>query len=76
MFALSLALEVYVAVRVRMRLDWAMIVIALAYLVSFLFRTSFFPLPDAGIRLLNATASLVIQAIMYFFVFEMKRYQD
>lgn len=68
---MSLVLEVYVAIRVRLQLDWAIIVIALAYLVSFLIRTPIFPTKQ--LNLVHALASMLIWAMMYFFVFEMRR---
>lgn len=68
---MSLTLEVFVGFRVRMKLDWAMIVIALAYLVSFLIRTPIFPAKQ--LNLVHALASMLIWAMMYFFVFEMRR---
>ena len=74
LFVLSLLLEIYVAIKVKMMLDWSMIAIALAYMVSFLIRTPIFP--ESDLNLVHALASMVIWGIMYFFVFEMRRLQD
>ena len=70
----TLVAEAYVVIKVRMRLDWSMITIAVAYLLSFFFRTPIFP--ETELNLVHAFASMVIWGIMYFFVFEMKRLQD
>ena len=59
--------EVYVFAKVRMRLDGSMITIALAFLISFIFRTDYFNKGDLDI--VQALASMTIWGIMFFFVF-------
>ncbi len=71
LLSISILLEVFVAYKVRLRLDWSMITISLAFLLSFLFRTIVTPMPLGVSRILQATAALLIQAMLFFFVFEM-----
>lgn len=67
-------LEVFVAYKVRLHLDPAMIVISLAYFLSQLFRTPIFT--ETDLNLIHASASMLIWGSLYFFVFEMKRLED
>ena len=59
-------------IKVKMRLDLAMVIIALAYLVSFGLRAFL----DGKLTYLSAGSTLLIQGIMYYFVFEMMRLKD
>ena len=63
----TMSAEVFVGLKVRMRLDWSMTTIALAYMLSFIFRTPLFNQGD--LDLAQGYASMTIWAIMYFFVF-------
>jgi hypothetical protein len=64
----------YVAVKTRLHLDWAMVIISLAYFLSQLFRTPIFE--ETDLNLIHATASMLIWGSLYFFVFEMKKLED
>ena len=72
LFSFTLAAELFVFIKVKMRLDLSMIFIALAYLLSFGLRAFI----DGKLNSLSACASLLIQGIMFYFVFEMMRLKD
>lgn len=75
LFLVTLIIQVFVAVKVRFNLDLAMIVISLAFLLSFFFRTPVIS-KETDFNLVYAFASMVIWGSLYFFVFEMKRLKD
>ena len=75
LLTLTFTIEFIVAYKVRLRLDWSMIVISLAFLLSFSIRSIVLPFNQAASRMIQATASLIIQAMLYFFVFEMVNMQ-
>ena len=80
LFAFCLCGEVYVAVKSRMRLDPSMAFIMVTNLLSFLLRTTIYPIDfnkyGTLLRLLNIAASLVYQISMYYLVFQMRKVRD
>lgn len=72
LFSSTLVAEIFVIVKVKMRVDLSMVIISLASLLSFGMRAFL----DGKMNYLTAYATLLIQATMYYFVFEMRRVRD
>ena len=70
-FGITLIAQVLVLLKVKMSsLDASMIVISLAYVVSFLLRIFF---TGSSLNVITLTAATIIWSILFFFIFEMKK---
>ena len=74
LFGLTLLIELYIFIRVRFTLDKAAWCISIAYLLSIMLRTPLFP--ETNLNLVHATASMMIWGSLYFFTFEMRKFED
>jgi len=75
-FAIGISTEIYVFVRIKERLDRSMIAITVVYLASFLLRFPFLSNGGQGMNLSTFCAQMLMQALLYFFIFEMRRLRD
>ena len=75
-FGVGITAEVYVFTQVKLRLDRSMISITVVYLASFLLRFPFLSSGGQGNNLSTSCAQMLIQALLYFFIFEMRRLRD
>ena len=75
---ISVLLVIVVFYRVRMRLDPPMIIISIAYPLSFFFRLplSFLNPGGMGQNHFTAIANIIILSLIFYFVFEMMRLRD
>lgn len=80
LLAFCLVGEAYVAVKSRMRLDPSMVFIMVTNLLSFILRTSIYPIDfnkyGTLLKLLAIAASLIYQISMYYLVFQMRKVRD
>lgn len=73
-FAVTLIAQVVVLFKVKIsNLDHSMIVISLAYLLSFLLRIFF---TGSSLNVITLTSATIIWSILFLFVFEMKRLEN
>ena len=70
LFIIALAAEIYVGFRVRLKLEWSMIAISLAYLLSFVLILPIFNMPTYIEALFDAISYLIIWGVLYIFVFQ------
>jgi len=69
--SLTFLLELVVAYRTKLRLDWSMIIISIAFLLSYSIRIIAISLPGFAFVALLATSTSIIQVMIFFFIFEM-----
>lgn len=70
LFTLALSLSIFVAIKGRLRFDKAMIFIMLAYILVFALELPF--ISGKGMNVVSVAAGALTQALLYFFVFEMR----
>ena len=75
-FGLGCIIATLVFIETRFKLDPSMIVLAAIFLVSFFLRLPFIASIDKGENPFFAMATILIFAMLYFFVFEMRRLRD
>ena len=74
-FSAALILITLVFIRVRLHLDLSMICLSLLYLLQFFLRLPFMSGFGGGVSSVDSLAHALIYFLLYFFIFEMWRYE-